>query len=136
MNKLDENQLLALAKLRSCIKAVHHLVSKTITAHHLDTLLLIATQPGLTRQDINKIMQPQSMSTTRRYVADLTKFSYDRNNEDSGRLPGYDLIYEVDDSKDSKKKHLFLSNKGLQVCEILANRVLKEALPGAYKKCD
>ncbi len=123
---LTKEQLIAIAKLRGCIHAAQQFVNKTFNAHHLDILFLISLHEGITRKEINDAMAPQSLTTTKRYVGDLSKYSFDRDRETRLRLPGFDLIEEVDDEFDSKTKHLYLNERGKQLCTVLADRVLSE----------
>ena len=120
---LTINQKIAIEKLKGCIHATHLFVDKTISAHHLDVLFLIALNEGITRSEIKEEFQLPS-GTMYRYVGDLTQYAYDREKESSARRPGFNLVCEVEDPKDSKIKHLFLTDKGREFCEMLANRVL------------
>ena len=125
---LEIEQLYALGKLRGCIRAAQNFVSKAINAHHLDILFIIALNPGITRGEINKMLPKQSMSTTKRYVGDLTTYCYDRDKIGGGRKPGFGLIEERQDDNDLKLKHLYLTDKGTMLCESLANRVMEQQM--------
>ncbi|QMU61807.1 MAG: hypothetical protein GKR92_08890 [Gammaproteobacteria bacterium] len=123
---LTKEQLIAIDKLRGCIHAAQQFVNKTFNAHHLDILFLISLQKGITRKQINEALAPQALTTTKRYVGDLTKYAFDRDRDNKQRLPGFDLIYEEENEFDSKTKHLFLNERGEKLCGVLANRVLSE----------
>ncbi len=125
---LTKEQLIAIEKLRGCVHAAQEFVSKTFNAHHLDILFLISLNEGITRKEINKALTPQSLTTTKRYVGDLTQYSFDRDRQSKQRLPGFDLIHEIEDEFDSKTKHLYLNERGQELCAVLANRVLNEPL--------
>ena len=118
-------QKIALEKLRGCIHAAQNFVDKSISAHHLDVLFLIALNEGITRTEISDALDT-TIKSTNRYVGDLTQYAYDRDKKTSAKKIGFNLIHEVNDPKDSKIKHLYLTDKGCEFCEMLANRVLYE----------
>jgi len=121
---LTVEQKYALGKLRGCIKEAQKYVKKTFNSHHLDLLFFIAENEGVTRNEINAEFR-ESMSTTKKYVAELRQQG--RKAEGSTRrLPGFDLIHEIADEHDNKVKHIYLNERGMHLCETLADRVLNQ----------
>ena len=130
----SKEQQIAITKLRGCIR-ISQEYGRPLNTYHLDILFLIFLHEGITRkmihEELNKevIEQPAeklSMTTTNRYVGDLTAWSYDRGRNSKLRRRGFDLVSEVDDENDQRVKRLYLNDKGLQLCETLASRVLTE----------
>ncbi len=71
---LTKIQKIALEKLRGCIQVTNKYTDDRPMNHHcFGILLLVAIEPGITRNEINLVMD-ESVTTTNHYIADLGRY--------------------------------------------------------------
>ncbi len=78
---------------------------------HLDILITVYLNDGITRNDLNGKISAISSTTLKRYVKDLV-------NE-------YQYISESSSDGDSRVKHLHISERGQQILDIVVDKMEK-----------
>ena len=95
----------------------------TINIRHLEIVIHIFLNPGITRQELTEQVPELSESSLRRYIKELTNVSWRDSYGGAIDTPNHNLIRIEDSNTDMRFKHLYLTDSGMAMMNTVAKKL-------------
>ena len=97
--------------------------SPTITMRHLEIVIHIFLQPGITRQELTNKIPAISESSLRRYIKELCKVSWKDSYSEASNTPSHNLIRIEESENDQRVKPLYLTEAGSEMMNSIVKKL-------------
>lgn len=112
-----------LAGCLATLRALRAHCSPSINIRHLEIVISIYLFPGITRKQLNELLPELSEPSLRKYINDLQNTSWRNNYSGASNVAQLNLVRVVENEKDSRYKHLYLTDIGQEMMKTIAEKM-------------